>query len=81
MLPTISKDLGGTDNFAWIGTAYMLAATVFLPLSGNLADIFGRRLILMLFVGIFALGSVLAGSAQSMMWLIAARSKFLPSDL
>ncbi|KAH8810346.1 major facilitator superfamily domain-containing protein [Flagelloscypha sp. PMI_526] len=74
MLPTISNDLGGTDNFAWIGTAYMLAATVFLPLSGNLADIFGRRSILMLFVAIFALGSALAGSAQSMNWLIAART-------
>ncbi|KAH8827537.1 major facilitator superfamily domain-containing protein [Flagelloscypha sp. PMI_526] len=74
MLPTMSKDLGGTDNFAWIGTAYALASTAFLPLSGNLADIFGRRSIMMLSVGMFALGSALGGSAQSMTWLIGART-------
>ncbi|KAH8829805.1 major facilitator superfamily domain-containing protein [Flagelloscypha sp. PMI_526] len=68
MLPTMSKDLGGTDNFAWI------ASTAFLPLSGNLADIFGRRSIMMLSVGLFALGSALSGSAQSMTWLIGART-------
>jgi MFS family permease len=78
MLQTMSKDLGGTDNFAWIGTAYALASTAFLPLSGNLADIFGRRSIMMLSVGMFALGSALGGSAQSMTWLIGARSKILP---
>ncbi|KAH8818714.1 iron permease [Flagelloscypha sp. PMI_526] len=74
MLPTISRDLHGSDNFAWVGTAYALASTAFLPLSGNLADIFGRRSIMLLSVGFFALGSALAGSAQSMTWLIGART-------
>ncbi|KAH8828742.1 major facilitator superfamily domain-containing protein [Flagelloscypha sp. PMI_526] len=74
MLPKMSKDLRGTDNFAWIGTAYVLAGTAFLPLSGNLADIFGRRSIMLIFLALFALGSALAGSAQSMTWLIGART-------
>ncbi|KAH8828833.1 major facilitator superfamily domain-containing protein [Flagelloscypha sp. PMI_526] len=73
MLPTISKDLHGSDNFAWVGSGYALASTAFLPLSGNLADIFGRRSIMLLSVGLFALGSALAGSAQTMTWLIGAR--------
>ncbi|KAH8818766.1 iron permease [Flagelloscypha sp. PMI_526] len=75
MLPTISADLHGSDNFAWIGTAYALASTAFLLLSGNLSDIFGRRSTMLFSVGVFTLGSALAGSAQSMNWLIAARSK------
>ncbi|KAH8833360.1 major facilitator superfamily domain-containing protein [Flagelloscypha sp. PMI_526] len=74
MIPTVIADLDGADNFAWIGTAFALASTAFLPLSGNLADIFGRKSTMLLSVGIFIVGSALAGSAQNMNWLIAART-------
>ncbi|KAH8832958.1 major facilitator superfamily domain-containing protein [Flagelloscypha sp. PMI_526] len=74
MLPTIDEDLGGSDKFSWIGTAYALSSTAFMPLSGNLADIFGRRLTMLLSVALFALGSALSGSAKTMEWLIAART-------
>lgn len=37
-LPVILHDLGGTQ-FEWIGSAYALAATAFLPLSGGLAQV------------------------------------------
>lgn len=76
-LPTIVADLDGGDDFAWVGSAYALSSTAFLPLSGTLADIFGRRPIMLISIALFALGSALAGSAQSMNWIIAARSDYI----
>ncbi|KAJ3846012.1 Mfs1.2 [Lentinula lateritia] len=72
-LPVIINDLQGQE-FAWIGTAYGLASTVFLPMSGNMAEIFGRRISVIIAILIFALGSALCGAAQSMGWLIAGRT-------
>ncbi|CCO37823.1 hypothetical protein BN14_12420 [Rhizoctonia solani AG-1 IB] len=40
-LPTIVEDLHGHD-FAWVGSAYTLGSTAFMPMSGGLADVFGR---------------------------------------
>lgn len=76
-LPTITSDLNGGADFAWVGSAYALSSTAFMPLSGTLADIFGRKPILLLAIMFFALGSALAGAAQTMNWLIAARSTSL----
>ncbi|KAI0784111.1 iron permease [Abortiporus biennis] len=73
-LPTITADLDGADNFVWIGSAYSLSSTAFLPLSALIADIFGRRPTMMICIIFFALGSALAGSARNMTWLIAART-------
>ncbi|KAI0701971.1 iron permease [Cytidiella melzeri] len=73
-LPTIVADLHGGDNFGWVGSAYALSSTAIIPLSGTLADIFGRRPVMLLATMFFALGSALAGSAQNMNWLIAART-------
>ena len=42
-LPTIVGDLGGLDRLAWVSTAYVLATSVTVPLSGRLGDLFGRR--------------------------------------
>ncbi|GJE93665.1 MFS general substrate transporter [Phanerochaete sordida] len=72
-LPTIVHDLAG-DDFVWIGSAYALAATAFLPMTGGLAEIFGRRAAMFVAQALFALGSALCGSAQNMNWLIAART-------
>jgi MFS family permease len=72
-LPTITNDLDGGNEFIWIGTAYTLSSTAFRPMSGNLADIFGRRPVMVLSIALFSLGSALAGSAQNMNWLIGAR--------
>ena len=46
-LPSIIHDLDGTDSFVWVSSAYTLACTAILPLSGRLADIFGRQLVLL----------------------------------
>ncbi|KAI0345553.1 Mfs1.2 [Trametopsis cervina] len=72
-LPTILNDLHG-DDFVWVASAYALASTALLPASGGLAQIFGRRPLMLISLAIFALGSALCGSAQNMNWLIAART-------
>ncbi|KAI0921395.1 hypothetical protein AcW1_004613 [Taiwanofungus camphoratus] len=73
-LPTITDDLKGGDSFSWVGSAYALSSTAILPLSGRLADIFGRRPVMLVSIVFFALGSALAGAAQNMHMLIAARA-------
>ncbi|KAI0833819.1 Mfs1.2 [Trametes gibbosa] len=72
-LPVIINDLHGGE-FVWVGTAYSLASTAFLPLSGGVAEIFGRRIAMIISLSMFILGSALCGSAQNMNWLIAARA-------
>ena len=75
-LPTITEKLNGGDNYVWIGSAYALASTAILPLSGSLADIFGRRPIMLIAIAFFATGSALTGAAQNINMMIAARSKY-----
>lgn len=75
ILPTLTQDLDGGDDFVWVGSAYSLASTAILPLTGGLADIFGRKPIMIICVVLFSLGSALAGAAQNMNMMIGARSK------
>ncbi|KAJ3789292.1 major facilitator superfamily domain-containing protein [Lentinula aff. detonsa] len=72
-LPSIVRDLGG-DNFIWITSSYTLASTAILPMSGGIAQIFGRRPAMLLALALFSLGSALCGSAKSIAWLIGART-------
>ncbi|KAF8978969.1 iron permease [Cyathus striatus] len=71
-LPTIVKDLQGSD-FIWVGSAYTIASVAVLPLVGGLASTLGRKPILLGFVGFFAIGSAICGSAKNMNALIAGR--------
>jgi EmrB/QacA subfamily drug resistance transporter len=73
-MATIGKNLGGEAYLFWIISAYFLTATAVTPLYGKLADIHGRRPVLLLGIGIFVLGSIAAALAPSMLWLILARA-------
>ena len=72
-VPTIVGDLHGFTLYAWIFTGYMLASTVAVPIVGTLSDVYGRRPFYLWGIGFYVVGSVLAGMAQSMLWLIGAR--------
>ncbi|KAJ6506277.1 iron permease [Mycena vitilis] len=73
-LPTIAAVLDDTDgDYIWIGSAYAMASTAFIPLSGSLADAFGRKPIMLLCIAFFAIGSALAGASQHMSMMISAR--------
>ncbi|KAJ7680653.1 Mfs1.2 [Mycena polygramma] len=71
-LPSIVHDLNGS-HFIWVGSGYSIAATAFLPMSGGVAEIFGRRLSMLAALILFAFGSALCGAARTMNWLIGAR--------
>lgn len=73
-LPTILADLGGLEQLSWVVTAYVLASTVVAPLYGKLGDLYGRRLMVFVSVGLFLLGSALCGIATNMPFLIIARA-------
>jgi EmrB/QacA subfamily drug resistance transporter len=73
-LPTIANDLGGGDDYSWVFTAYLLAATVTVPVYGKLADVYGRRAIFVFGILAFIAGGVVGMTAQSMTQLIAARA-------
>ncbi|KAG8217052.1 major facilitator superfamily domain-containing protein [Butyriboletus roseoflavus] len=72
-LPTIANALH-TTQFTWIGSAYALSATAFLPMSGNLAQTFGRRPAMLITLGLFALCSGICGGAKIMTMFIVGRS-------
>ncbi|KAJ7768343.1 major facilitator superfamily domain-containing protein [Mycena metata] len=74
-LPTIANALHDTKgDYTWVGSAYALSSTAFIPLSGSLADAFGRRPIMLICIAFFAVGSALAGASQNMSMMIAARA-------
>ncbi len=73
-LPTIVGDLNGLQHISWVITAYILAATIGLPIYGKLGDLFGRKYVFLIAIGIFLLGSVLSGLAQDMTQLIVFRA-------
>src|SRR5258705_11997718 len=72
-LPRIITDLGGNNLYTWAFTAYLLTSTISGPLYGKLSDLFGRRPIFLFGIGVFMVGSLLAGLSQEMWQLVAAR--------
>ena len=72
-LPVILTDLRGNELYTWVVTVYLLTSTVTGPLYGKLSDLFGRRPMLMIGIGLFLLGSLLSGLSQEMWQLVLFR--------
>ncbi|MBN2910299.1 MFS transporter [Polycladomyces sp. WAk] len=72
-MPTIISDLGGMSFYSWVTAVYMLTETAGIPIFGKLADLYGRKKIYMIGMGIFVLGSVLCGLSTHILFLIFAR--------
>ena len=72
-MPTIARELGGLDIYAWVFSAFLLASMVGILVCGKLADARGRRPVFVAGMGLFLLGSALCGAAQSIEQLIAFR--------
>jgi len=73
-LPSIQHSLGfSQQNLQWVASGYILTYGGFLLLGGRLADLLGRRRMLLAGLGVFALSSLTAGLAQGSGLLIAAR--------
>jgi EmrB/QacA subfamily drug resistance transporter len=73
-LPHMIADLQGATLLGWVFTAYFLSATATVTVAGKLADLFGRRGVFMISIGIFLAGSVLCGVATSMPMLVVFRA-------
>lgn len=73
-LPKILTEFNALDKLSWVITAYLLASTVAVPISGKLSDIYGRRKLLLSGIAIFVIGSVLSGFANNIDQLIAFRA-------
>jgi MFS transporter, DHA2 family, multidrug resistance protein len=73
-LPHMAGSLGASlDEATWVLTSYLVASAVILPISGWLANRFGRKRFYMSCVVIFTACSLLCGIAPSLPFLIIAR--------
>jgi len=73
-LATIGRAYADVESLTFVVTAYLLAATVVVPIYGKLSDIYGRRPALLAGIAIFVAGSVACALAPTMPALIAARA-------
>jgi len=72
-LPMIVSDLGGLAYISWVVTAFLLASTVGAPIAGKLGDMYGRKIVLQVAIGVFLLGGLICGIAPTLEVLIAGR--------
>ncbi len=73
-LGSIVTDFNAYDSLGWVVTAYLLTTTVTVPIAGKLSDIFGRRLLLLVGVAIFAIASLFSGLSTDMLQLVLWRA-------
>lgn len=73
-IPQIVGDLGGFSLFGWLFSIYLLVQTVTIPLYGKLADLFGRKPVLIFGIVVFLIGSAACGLAWDMLSLIVFRA-------
>jgi EmrB/QacA subfamily drug resistance transporter len=73
-MPSVIGDLGGIRHYSWVFTGYLLASTLTVPLYGKLADLYGRKPIMLFGTALFLIGSTASGFSGSMNQLIVFRT-------
>lgn len=73
-MPTIVGDLHGVALMNWVFSIFLLTSALATPIYGKLADTVGRKLVFLVGLFVFILGSTLSGMSQSMETLIAWRA-------
>lgn len=73
-MPTVIASLGGINHYSWVFSAYLVTSTVTVPVWGKLSDLYGRGLLYQIGIGVFLLGTLLSGMADSMTQLIIFRA-------
>lgn len=73
-LPTIARELGSFQLYPWIVAGYLITATTTVPIWGRLADLQGRKPVLLAGIAVFVIASALCAASPSMAWLIAFRT-------
>ena len=73
-LPYMAGNLGASnDQSTWVLTSYLVSNAIILPISGWLANTFGRKRFFMSCLGIFTMSSLLCGFAPSLGFLLLFR--------
>ncbi len=73
-LPAIASTLGDVERVSWVVISYLVAATIAAPVYGYLADVFGRRRLMIVALVIYIIASLLCALAPSVTLLAAARA-------
>src|SRR6476646_5336965 len=73
-MPTVIASLGGINHYSWVFSAYIVTSTVSVPVWGKLSDLYGRRLLYQIGIGVFLLGTLLSGFSATMTQLIIFRA-------
>ena len=73
-MPTVIASLGGLNHYSWVFSAYLVTSTVTVPVWGKLSDIYGRRVMYQIGIGMFLLGTLLSGFSGTMTQLIIFRA-------
>jgi MFS family permease len=72
-MPQIVGQLGGLPLYSWVFSAFLLTQTATTVVFGKLSDRVGRKMVMLVGIAVFLLGSTLSGFAWSMPSLIAFR--------
>jgi EmrB/QacA subfamily drug resistance transporter len=72
-MPQIAGQLGDVHLYAWVFASFLLTQTATTVVFGKLADLYGRKPVLLVGIAIFLVGSILCGFAGSMPALIVFR--------
>src|SRR5664279_314395 len=74
-LPRMQGSLSATqEQMSWVLTSYIVAAAILTPLTGWLADRFGRKQVFLVSIVGFTLASALCGIAQSLNEMVMFRA-------
>src|SRR5262245_11481441 len=65
-IPDIGVPITRPDRAAWIVSGYLLGYVIALPLMGRVADVYGRRLVFIVCLTLFALGSLFCALAPTL---------------
>lgn len=72
-MPQIVGQLGGLMLYSWVFSAFLLTQTAATIIFGKLSDTYGRKATMVTGIGVFIVGSIACGLAQSMLALILFR--------
>lgn len=69
----IANELNGNGLFTWMVTAYLLCECITIPIAGKLSDLYGRKPLFLVGLGLFVGGSIIAGMSTNMEMLVICR--------
>ncbi|KAI7781928.1 hypothetical protein LA080_013993 [Diaporthe eres] len=72
-VPSIATEFQSSSGYIWVGGAFILGSTAVTPVWGSVADIWGRKPIMLIAQALFFAGSLLCALAPNMDAFIAGR--------